>query len=177
MTKIIYFFIFVLMDESLIYIIILVVIYLIRFFLKSKEEVPRTHIPEDHENMEIPEGPRRPSTFEELLREMGRKGYEEEEAEIAENQPEYETLEDPYYQYKPERDAEARSVYEKSVSQAKKFKTIDEQVYIENIEVKIDEPIGRKKTVVSSKYARMMRNPENLKDAIIMSELLKRKYD
>jgi hypothetical protein len=176
-TKIIYFFIFVLMDESLIYIIILVVIYLIRFFLKSKEEVPKTHIPDDHDSMERPDGPRRPSTFEELLREMGRKDFDEEEAEVTEYKPEYETLEDPYYQYNPARDAEAHSVYEKSVSQAKKFKTLDEQVDIENIEVKIDEPIGRQKPVVASKYARMMRNPENLKDAIIMSELLNRKYD
>lgn len=177
MAKIIYFFIFVLMDESLIYIIILIVIYVIRFFLKGKEETP-AEPPYDYEQMDQPDGPRRPSSFEELLEELGKKNIKDEEVEVEEYQPTYESLEDPYYQHTPLQDAEARSVYEKSVSQTKKFKTIDEQVDIEQIEIrKIDEPIGGVKKETSSRYAKLFRNPQRVKDAIVMTEILNRKYD
>jgi hypothetical protein len=172
------------MDETLIYIIILVVIYLVRFFLKSKEQEPTSHMPDDRETpMEKPTGPRKPTTFEELLEEMGR-GYRKEEPEVTEYEEEYETLEDPYYQHpvdyqsQAERDKEAVSVYEKSVSQAQRFKTIDEQVDIKHFDVKIETPADIKweEKVVASKYARMMRNPQSLKDAIVINELLNRKY-
>jgi hypothetical protein len=180
MAKIIYFFIFVLMDESLIYIIILIIIYVVRFFLKKGEE-PATRVPQDtefdYEPTQKPSGPRRPTTFEELLEELGKKDYDEKEAEVEEYQPVYETLEDPYFQHSPDRDAEARSVYEKSVSQAKKFKTIDEQVDLKSVDIKKEIIVKEEPKVTESKYARMMRNPQGLKDAIIMSEILNRKYD
>jgi hypothetical protein len=174
-TKMNYFFIFVLMDESLIYIIILVVIYLIRFFMKSKEQEPMSHMPDEHDTMERPSAPKRPSTFEELLEQMGR-GYKEdeheEENERVEEETQYETLEDPYYQH---RDQEALSAYEKSVTQAKSFKTIDEQVDRSHVDIKLDKD-DWKDEVVASRYARMMKSPRSLKDAIIISELLNRKY-
>lgn len=165
------------MNESLIYIIILIVIYLVRFFLKKGEE-PVSHEPHDtFEPQERPSGPRRPSTFEELLEELGRKDYDVEETEVKEYQPVYETLEDPYFQHQPDRDAEARSVYENSVSQAKKFKTLDEQVSIVKSDLGIEKILKEEKPVVVSRYMRMLRNPQGLKDAVIMAEILNRKYD
>lgn len=175
------------MDDSLIYIIVLIIVYIVQFFMKKKEE-PGTPAPPDQKTSERPA--KRPASLEELLQEMvtAAKGEEvvvkEEEAmpepepqSMEEYRPQYETLEDPYFQYQADRDAEARSIYEDSIRNADKFKTLDEQVNIEDIKIKFDEPANQEKSLAASKYAKMFQNPESLKDAIIMSEILNRKYD
>ena len=85
--------------------------------------------------------------------------------------PTYETLEtlESY-------DDTVESTYEQAIENANKFKTIDEAVSIDEEIVKRRFKEFELDQEETSYYARLFRNPDNLRDAIIMKEILDRKY-
>lgn len=64
----------------------------------------------------------------------------------------------------------------------KKYKTLDEQVDIDSFEVSVKPQLQElegdtPKSKVAMHYARVLRNPDEMKKAIIYSEIIKRKYE
>lgn len=168
--------------EELIWIIVLIVIYVANFFLKRKEQEPVGGPPQ--EQTEQPYRPRREmprSPFEELFGESETEEYEEkrfpESYDEEEKKPEYEILEQTDYQeYQEKAEREVQSAYEESVARAKKFKTLDEQVTIEDVsEIKAEKET--RQAVPVSRYAALLRDPRTARDAVIMAEILNRKYE
>ena len=170
-------------DLSIILYIIIGIIYLLSRVFRSKD-TPPANIPDEQEEYEQsqsgPERPkRRPSSFEELLREFSG------ETEVQETKKDFRqppATPDPLKQKAEamERmDDEVREVYEKSISQTGKLKTIDELVDIKdekkNVAV-IDVRGKEKRKLKTSKYARLLKNKNNLKTAIVLSEILNRKH-
>ncbi|MGK7397831.1 MAG: hypothetical protein ACNS62_24880 [Candidatus Cyclobacteriaceae bacterium M3_2C_046] len=170
-------------DYSLIIYIILGLIYLVGQFFKSKKDAA-TRRPEeeverhDEFEQEAEAGPRqpkkRPSTFEDLLREFGAP-VEPEDPESFSPAPE-KAKPKPFE--REDYDDEVKDIYEQAVETGKKLKTLDEQVKIEDTASRLKEveQVTKKKAAATSKYAKLLRNRNNLKQAIIMKEILDRKH-
>jgi len=189
------------MDESLIWIILLLIIYVANFFLKKKDD-GRVRGEPGKDGAPAPRQGRPLSPFEELFGEIDFEPYTKKqtpETDTYESAEEYrseeqtyrkyEVLEDTNYkeyeerpeylqaqEYQRQADVNVRSIYEKSIEQANQFKTLDEQVDLEYLARKKPETKKRRKVIVS-KYARMLQNPQTAREAIVMAEILNRKYD
>lgn len=126
----------------------------------------------------------RPKSFEEILEELtggGRPKEESQERPVAhreiqqkdeERDWEFDLDEDPYHT--PE-----RGLYEESVKEASKFKTLDELVDLENIDInlgEVEELDAQEGANISNQYLSMFANLEDAKKAVVMSEILNRKY-
>jgi len=181
------------MDDisNLVYIVFLV-IYLLSRVLGNKKK-PATRKPprkaQRHDEFEIPneptgkqesETPRKPSTFEEILREFQR-GFEgKEQSEESESEfDEAETFRGaPRKPLKEKYDNEVEEKFEQAIEDAGKIKTLDEQIDIESFEVKkpkiVQEAEASRET--KSYYAKLLSNPQGARDAVILSEILNRKY-
>lgn len=173
------------MDESIIWIILLLIIYVANFFLKKKGGEGPVSPGEGEEGQYNPQRRRPRSPFEELFGDVESEHYEEEQEPVGETyersgeaHPVYETLENAGYQeYQQRDDAEIQSIYDKSVAQAGRFKTLDEQVKIEDVIIKKQAEPKSHHRVSVSRYASMLQNPQSAKDAIVLAEILNRKYD
>lgn len=169
---------FVRMDDSIIYYIILFVIYLIGMLFKNKKGKPVTQHPEKQSRPPQPASgsPKRrmPTSFEELLEEFGRESDDEPEEEIV-----YEESPQQRQKYRTAAyEKEIQQTYEQSVRDAENMKTLDEQITAEDMERKIlKEPDEDEKAETRrSRYAELLRNPTGVRDAVILSEILNRKY-
>jgi hypothetical protein len=173
--------------ELYIYIALALIYFLTRAFKPKKN--PRPPGKYEESASDPSETPARPArerqmTFEELLQEFtGYKeppqteappAYEEQvEEEIQEKKEEYQYYEG-YDDYKKSSYAE----YSSFAEEKGKMITIDEQISFE-------EPLERKfewgvdelvESSYTTKYRKMLQNRESIRDAIIMKELLDRKY-
>jgi hypothetical protein len=167
------------MDESIIFYIIAAVIYVISRLLKKKPEQPQQG-PQPRQGPE-----KRPMSFEDILRELsGEEAVAEEEPykqapEKSRSQEVVEEIEEYPSEDYEEYDDEAKSVYHKSVSQAKDLKTIDQLVDYNQPREKIlkeDEGTTVKKSSGAAQIARMLKNKNEAKKAIILSEIIQNKY-
>ncbi len=183
------------MDELQIYIYLaLALIYFLsQAFRKKKPKQPRGYGESDtaeEETSRIPERDRS-MTFEELLEEFTGQRSEEkakEEArkkareayELEEEPEEPEIMKDDEYKVYDEYDDYKASAYREYTdysAQSSKLKTLDEQVDIEEpIEKLFDGYQDKYKQTRADKYRKILSNPETIKDAIILKEILDPKY-
>lgn len=162
------------MDDIIVYLIFIAFALLSRLLGKKKEP----HKPSGSGRPKgEPDPPKKHVTFEDLLREFtGEAEAEKKPASIPHDQYEEEGYENYEEQY--ERDEEARELYNKSVSQAKDLKTIDELVDYDNVKTTLDmnhEPTEEKNTLADN-IRNHLKNPDEIKKAVIYSEILQRKY-
>lgn len=183
------------MDAQFWIYIVIGAIYLLSRMLKKQEQespqAPEKQQPEGRRPVlresaptEIP----RQLTFEELLREIT------EGKQADKRQPEAEAA--PMYEpYEKDRGEEARSLEEVNFDEAdnaKRWKpyeqipaggferkSLEETLYLEKNEIKFGkfesfEKRGRRRLL--DDYMKIIRNPESLRQAVVMSEILKRKF-
>lgn len=183
------------MDAGNIIYIIAIIIYFIYTALKKgkgPEDIDEPSTPQD-------ERPRRQTSFEDLLKEI-REGQKERERDL-EQSGQGETLEDqaqrqerkierrtpePVYEEKTyERPvANQPKAYQKFQGEVKsqdkpKLKTLDEQISLdaelEGLKASIEVEELEDKVKVN-RYKSLLKNPETVKDAVVMSEILNRKH-
>lgn len=162
------------MDKELIIYIIFIVIAILTRVLKNKKGNAPAPPRKPQEEDGSPKKSQRPLTFEELLREFTGEGSAEEP--VKESRTEYAPTEQPYSY---EEDDEVRQAYERSISEAKKLKTLDEQV-------SLDEPLTRLRPFDSysteeennsaDTILEALKDPDGARNAIILSEIINRKY-
>lgn len=183
------------MDAQFWIYIVIGVIYFLSRLLKKPE--PATGEPVDTRPPEkrkpsyseepIPEKPRQ-MTFEELLREITEGKEAERPVPQAPPRPRYESFDN-------ELDEEAKSLEEVSVDEAKSapvFKAYEDTTRPVFQRASLEETLQLKDTVVDfgkfkafetekkknvlEDYANIIRNPKTLRQAVVMSEILKRKF-
>ncbi|MCX2744295.1 hypothetical protein OO013_10480 [Mangrovivirga sp. M17] len=154
--------------------IIAIIIYLVQQALKANKDSSKSSPPMDSDN-----GGGRPKSFEELLEEIQGSKESSERAEDYESYEEYEP--EPVRQSSREYSGEAESSvverFRKSVKEAentvkiedKRSTDLDKGLRFEEFKIK-------KKKTEGSRYKKMLRNRKSAKDAIILSEILRRKY-
>lgn len=178
-----------------IYVAIGAIYFLSRFFKKPEEgaaETPESHPPQTQgrPRTQVPTtaAPRQ-LTFEELLREIT------EGKQSRPRQPEPEPEPEPVYErYEKELGDEARSLEEVHVDEAEtaqrwkpyevipassERRSLEETLMLEDRKIefgKFEAFQKKERNKVLENYIRLMRNPESLKQAIVMSEILKRKF-
>lgn len=171
--------------EILIYLLIIVGSGLIQVFRnkkKGQQQQPPNPPPPPRRRREVssPEADtttRRPTSFEDILREMM--------GEPREAPPEPEPYRPPVRTRQTQKEREiytaASNTYQKAVEEAGEAEKLDDRIDLENldefIKPRFDSYRVRKK---SSKFARevkdMLRNPESAKKAVLLSEILNRKH-
>lgn len=184
---------FCLMDAQFwIYVAIGVIYFLSRFFKKPEEgagETPEAPQPRTRRagGTQAPttEAPRQ-MTFEELLREIT-EGKQPRPAPEPEPAPVYET-------YEKELGDEARTLEEVNYNEAEtaqrwkpyeqipvgtERRSLEETLLLEDRKIefgKFEAFEQSKRNKILSDYVKLVRNPESLKQAVVMSEILKRKF-
>lgn len=177
------------MDAGNIIYIIAIIIYFIYSAMKKSKGPEEIDVPEK----EVEDSPRRPASFEDLLREI-REGQQEKErnfdqsgqGDVLEQKPQRrdrsieKPVSSPSYQPKSVDQPKAFRKFQGEVSEQEKprHKTLDEQVMMD------DEIEGLKSSIKveeldapesNSKYKSLLKNPESVKDAIILTEILNRR--
>ena len=177
-----------------IYIIIGIIFFLSRLLKKPEQasgesgEAPvpggRTTRQQPQPSADAP----RPLTFEELLREIteGKQGQKRQpQREVV---PEYESYEkDPGEEarsleevtYDEEEQVSRWKPYEEIPVRAAERRSLEETLRLEDTVMdfrKFDAFEQRVKKKLSEDYIKIIRNPETLKQAVVMSEILKRKF-
>jgi len=175
--------------ELYIYIALGVIYFLSRAFRKKKKATP----PKNQRNAD-PRGDydqtsrkEKPVSFEDLLREFtGQKeepAYDYQEKNEA---PDESYDEDSYYQeeeqnkkeYETSEELEYKS-YEEVYNVNRDFKTLDEQVDLDLAKKKRFEEYKIEKVVnihTAKRFRELLQNKDSIKDAIILKEILDRKY-
>ncbi len=184
------------MDSGNIVYLIAVIIYFIYTALKrgKSDQLPDQEAGRDQEN---PQEQQRPVSFDDLLREI-RSGQQDREKDLKQSgqgdkvqppgptKPDIFNRPDPrsYEQEVPAPEMEDATFgkYEGFVSEKErpKLKTLDEQVSIPSALTGLgvsEEGVTYSKIKASptNRYADLLKNPETVKDAIILSEILNRK--
>lgn len=130
-----------------------------------------------------PEESTRPKSFEEILEELAGGGKKKEVArevrqERKDKSEKEEQLGEDFPQVGKNYETRESEVFQKSVKDAKRFSTLDERIDLDNLDinrkevVEIEE-IEEKK---SNTYLEMFSNLEDAKKAVVMTEILNRKY-
>lgn len=180
------------MDAGNIIYIIAIIIYFIYTAVK-KGQKPQDLDGQDDQSSDG-QSERKPVSFEDLLKEI-RGGQQQREKDLSQTgqgtitQSRPDTSQEPVSrQFEPQRDimrgdrprSKAYGDYEGTGAEIvkPKLKTLDEQVSltasIEGIKSNLKSD-KIKTTNAKSRYAEMLRNPETIKDAVILSEILNRK--
>lgn len=180
-----------------IYVVIGVIYFLSRVLKKPEQGPAETNAPERQERANPRPGQRqarqpeaetpKPLTFEELLREITEGKQSPKPAPEPVVVPRYE-------EYEKDRGDEARSLEEISydesdrVSRWKPYEEVPVQTERRSLEetLKLEDTVvdygkfaafeQRTKKKLLEDYIKIMRNPETLKQAVVMSEILKRKF-
>ncbi|MEM7550459.1 MAG: hypothetical protein AAF363_12325 [Bacteroidota bacterium] len=164
------------MDDigNIVYIVFLVIYLLSRAFKKKKPKQPPTANPDAYEQTESQptQRPKKQLTFEEMLREFT-EGAPPEEPEV---------LDEPVPEPTPRQydDQSISEKYQSSIDQAKKFKTIDEQVELERKPLVFDEfdayDIKEDGPSIADEVRESLQNLDDARKAIILKEVLDRKF-
>lgn len=166
------------MDETIIIWIVIAVITLISRLLKGNKQQPQQG---EHQG-DRPQ--RRPVSFEDILRELSGEeavAEKEEYKPVPEKPRSREMVEEAESRTRhnlEEWDDEVKTTYERSVSSAKNLKTIDQLVDYNQPREKIlkEEQVVTKKASGAAKIARMLKNKNDARKAIILSEIIQNKY-
>lgn len=161
------------MDE--IQLIIYIVFGIIYFLFRSLGKKNQSKQPRQNAEQEQGRRPKRTKTFEELLRELSGEVTEEEE---------------PYYEQEKQvnqvndwSEQDETSYLREMEEKADRYKTLDEQVDLEDdssLSVGLLKDNDESESVYSgfaSQIATDLKDPEEIRKAIVMSEILNRKYD
>ncbi len=165
-------------DFQIILYIIFGVIYFLSRFLKKKpqDQAKRRPRPQQDQDQEQPTT-EQPMTFEDLLREFT--GEQTQESEVETERPLIKPK-PPKQDYDFEgdypTDDEIQKVYEESIRDAQKDRDVKptEEPRMRFKEFYIDEDADENE--LASEFADMLKNPESAQKAIILKELLDRKY-
>lgn len=169
--------------QTWIYIIIGVIYFVIRSFRKKTPEIPNES-PVDTTNPQRSDSERRkPLTFEELLKEFTDPESRQTEEEVVEEvrRPEPEKTKEDFAKEGSTRrfsDEESRKVYEESIKQAEGFEIpydTDEDYHIEKFKA-IPHDHDEEEDTVADDIRSMLSQPEDAKRAIILGEIINRKY-
>ena len=170
-------------DSSTIFYIIAVVVYfLYSLFFRKKEQEPVEG------NPDAPDGPKKPVSFEDLLKEIRHEqGEPREEAERVEDawddeddyEEEHEVLKETSHQT-PHR--EKPRYYEGTWESKNRYDSqplvkLDDQVDLDSTETflgEVEEDADFDK--VNNRFGRLLQNPETLRDSVVVSEILTRKH-
>lgn len=178
------------MEQFWIYVII-GVIYIISRLLKKPEqagegsgEAPRPPQRRPPQSTESP----RPLTFEELLREITEGKQAEKIPEQRRREPEYATLETvdadeakslEEVGFDEAENARIFKAYEDAKRQAFERRSLEETLKLEDTAVdfqRFDVFDDRQKKSLRDDYIQLLRNPRSVRQAVIMSEILKTKF-
>lgn len=150
--------------------------------MEKYDQVPQadSYEPEHNQEYESEYDPtERPKSFEEILEELAGGGREkqlrEEEARRSqEARMKAKEAKEAVVKYADEK----REVYNESVRNASKYLTLDEQVNIDDIDIGIKEveDLDAPDAAVSNEYLALFRNLDDAKKAIVMSEIINKKY-
>jgi hypothetical protein len=199
-------------DIQVILYIIFGIIYFIFRVLKNKQatkDQPQYDENKEDDLGEVhgePQRRRQGTSLEDILRELSGEHYEKPEAQapeqrkkvVEESRPEAQTLSatEEYEIRRAKEEAKRfrpKKEYEKYTSsnleeeyknrhQGRKYKTLDEQIDIEEFEIKTKAKVIKLEEVVKVKkpqsiYLSMLKSPQEAKNAIILSAIINRKYD
>ncbi len=163
-------------DYKIILYIIFFVIYILAKTLKKPK--PKHTPPKPRPNIDAEAHEAEPTmTFEGIFRELTVDKKKEKPAKVIN---EVEELESSYYPS----DDEIQEVYKESLIQAEKSKT-QEQIVRDNAKKKRTAPLKSEKfsayevkeiTSLASELGEMLKNPEDARKAIVLKEILDRKY-
>ena len=169
--------------QTLFYIVIAIFYFLSRVLKKKDPAKNKKTSRPGTENNPNPSQRRKPVTFEELLREFTEEqgGGKQPEPEAVEEEPErprgYRSLEDDDEIKEPAKrrfaDDESRRIYEESIKNAANLKenySEDPKIGFRRYETKEEQE------TVGSEVAAMLQDPADAKKAIILGEILNRKY-
>ena len=167
------------MDDSLqiiIYIAFLAIYFLSRFLKGSKQKasrpVPRRELDEEEQG-EVSE---QPMTFQDLLRELTQP-REAPKPQPKKKVPAESVARD--YEFKKDypEDEEIQEVYEESLRRAKQVKTLDEMVNIGESSIKFKEyQEADQQNTLATEIREMLKDPYDAKKAIILKEILDRRF-
>lgn len=130
----------------------------------------------------------RPKSFEEILEELASGGKKKEAPKVvpsaaekvAEKRREASKTAEVYRDGQDfEAEAKNNEVYQKSIQQASKYTTLNERIDMDNLEINRKEVIDIEEIGVEKKsnpYLDIFSNLEDAKKAIILSEIINRKY-
>lgn len=182
------------MEQFWIYVII-GVIYIISRLLKKPEqageesgEAPHPPQRRPRQSTQSPGGSPKPLTFEELLREITEGKQAEKVPEQRRQEPEYETLETVAAEeaksleevgFDEAENARIFKAYEDAKRQAFERRSLEETLKLEDTAVdfqRFDVFDDRKKKSLRDDYIQLLRNPRSVRQAVIMSEILKTKF-
>ncbi|MEX2233863.1 MAG: hypothetical protein WD824_16985 [Cyclobacteriaceae bacterium] len=175
--------------------IIIGVIYFLSRLLKKPEQAPEeqtdTRPPERrrpvHSEQTTGERPKQ-LTFEELLREITEGKQAQKPAPQPKPQPRYESFDNDLGEeaksledvgYDEAENARVFKAYEDAKSQVFQRTSLEETLRLQDTNVdfgKFKEFEAQKKRNVLNDYIKIIRNPVSLKHAVVMSEILKRKF-
>lgn len=158
------------MDKELLFYIIFVVIALLTRVFKKKGETPPAQAKKPKSN----NSGKPPISFEDLLKE-----FEQGGSSSRKQQPE--PVEEYEFAQEYPDDDEIQQVYESSVRDAERMKTIDELVDLEDNRHSgsFRHFVGyaeHEKEEEENEFMEMLRDADGAKKAIVMSEIINRKY-
>lgn len=175
------------MDIELILYIIFIVIAILTRVLKSSKDTAAPPSPPQQSEDQPRQRPQRRQTFEDLLREFT--GEEEEAEEQYQERPATYTRERhqerpaSYYDEQDMEegqeadDNEIKETYQRSVNEAKKLKTLDEQVDLNKpIPKRFKDSEVEEENETTQDILEMLRDAEGAKKAIILSDIINKKY-
>lgn len=177
-----------------IYIIIGVIYFLSRMLKKPEQEAgapPETARPERrptiHAEQPATERPRQ-LTFEELLREITEAKQVQRREPDPEPEPEFQSYETEFREearsleqipYDDAENARVFKVYQDAKNQVFERQSLEETLRLKDTVVdfrKFEAFDNQKERKLLDDYIRLIRNPQSLRQAVVMSEILKRKF-
>ncbi len=180
-----------------IYVAIGAIYFISRFFKKPEEGAGEIPEKQQHEkrrsvNADLPRAETRQLTFEELLREITEGKQAQRKPEPG---PELELEPVPVYEkYEQELAGEAKSLEEVNVNEpervrwkpyeeipprAQERRSLEETLRLEDTKVDFGKFVAfenKQRKKLLDDYVKLIRNPESLRQAVVMSEILKRKF-
>ncbi|HEX9650836.1 MAG TPA: hypothetical protein VGA21_09765 [Cyclobacteriaceae bacterium] len=167
------------MDDSLqiiIYIVFIAIYFLSRFLKGNKQKASRPRPRQESEEEGQVETNEQPMTFQDILRELT------QPREAPAPQPKKRAPVEPGprdYEFKGDYpdEAEIQEVYEESLSRAKNVKTLDEMINIGEESIKFKEyQEADQQNALATEIREMLKDPYDAKRAIILKEILDRKF-
>ena len=167
--------------ELYIYIALGVIYFLSRAFRKKKSVTPQQNKRNADSAQDYDEDTRteKTVTFEDLLREFtGQKEESKYEYEEEVEEPDSSYVEESPREYAATEEVEYKS-YDEVYNVNKDLKTLDEQVNLEATgkkrfeEYKIEEGVN---VHTANRFRELLRNKDSIRDAIILKEILDRRY-
>ena len=177
-----------------IYVVIVAIYFLSRLFKKPEQETgkaPESHHPEKRvpsQTHQPPNAMPRQLTFEELLREITEGKQAEKQQRAPEPAPAYEPYEkDPGEEarglervdFDEAENARKWKPYEEIPVRALERKSLEETLRLEDTVInfgKFEAFENKQRTRLLDDYIKIIRNPATLRQAVVISEILKRKF-